>query len=173
MEVCARIKSIRIEGTNHLYYNLYILLVFPLLYYIIYRHTIAPHRKKKIVIVSAIALAIIIVRVFTTPFLTHFMVYMYILAMITLVINLLIYAIDLLKTNQPIVLRYRLELFIFCGFLIFGVCYIPISFFMIGLPFFTLSQEATMVLNQIQMPVVILMNTLFIFGLFWTKKIEK
>ena len=173
IEVCARIESIRIEGTNHIYYNAYIITIFPLLYYTIYKHTLVAHRKKRILIISAITIAIILLRAVTASFLTHFMIYMYILAMIALVINLLIYAVDLLKTNMRIVLKNRLDLFIFSGFLIFGVSYIPLSFFMMGLPIFELSASATGMLSSLQLSIVVLMNIIFILGFFWTSPIKR
>jgi len=143
IEVCARIESIRIEGTNHIYYNAYIITIFPLLYYTIYKHTLVAHRKKCILIISAITIAIILL------------------------------AVDLLKTNMRIVLKNRLDLFIFSGFLIFGVSYIPLSFFMMGLPIFELSASATGMLSSLQLSIVVLMNIIFILGFFWTSPIKR
>lgn len=170
IEFCARITEWRIEGTNHFFYNCYILTVFPLLYYTIYRHIKQASRKKAIRIISLLTLVILIIRAFTTPFLTQFMVYMYCLGMLALIINLLFYAIDLLKNNAQIVLKNKLELFIFTGFTLFGISYMPLSFFMTGADLFDLSLKGYTILQNLQLSIVIVMNMLFIFGFIWTLK---
>ena len=169
MESCARIPAIFIQETNHLYYNCYLITVFPLLFYTIYKHTLAPKRKKSSAILSSIAVVIMIVRALNSPFSTAFMIYMHSLAMITLLITLLIYAIDLLKDTEPIVLRYRLELFVFTGFLLFGISYVPLSFFVTGNSVYELSREALDILYSIQMIIVLFMYLLFVFGFVWSR----
>lgn len=173
IESCARIPAFFIQGTNHLYYNCYLITVFPLLFYTIYTHTLDTTRKKTIAVISSIAVAIIIVRAFTTPFVNSFMVYIHSLAMITLLIILLIYAVDLLKDRQPIVLKHRLELFIFSGFLLFGISFIPLSFFVTGNGFYPLSAQALDVLYTIHMVLVLWMYVLFVFGFIWTRPVAR
>ena len=173
IETCARIPALFIEGTNHLYYNCYLIIAFPLLYYTVYKHTLASGLQKTIAILSSIAILIMIVRALTTPFTTSFMVYMHSLAMLTLLIILLIYAVDLLKETQPIVLKHRLELFVFTGFLFFGISFIPLSFFVTGNSFYELSKDALEVLYVLQMILVLLMYFLFVFGFFWTDPVAR
>lgn len=168
-ETCARIPSLRIEGTNHLIYNCYLVTAYPLLYLTIYHHIKNPIRKKYSRIIAISVVGILFLRGFTTPFLTKFMVYMFSLSIVGLVPLLLYYAVDLLKNNKQIILRHKLELFIFTGYLIFGIAYIPISFVTTGTELLSLSREALDILFNIQYMIVILMNAIFIFGFVWTK----
>ncbi len=167
-ETCARFPSLRIEGTNHFIYNCYLISSYPLLYLIIYRHIHNSIRKKYVMAIALIVVGVMLFRSFTTPFLTKFMVYMFSLSIIGLVILLLYYAVDLLKNNKRIILKDRLELFIFTGYLIFGISYIPLSYFTTSSDFFELSREALTIFSNIQQGTVILMNVIFIFGFIWT-----
>jgi hypothetical protein len=168
-ETCARFPSLRIGGTNHFIYNCYLVTAYPLLYLIIYRHIKNPIRKKYVGAISILVVSIMLFRAFTTPFLTEFMVFMFSLSIVGLVIILLYYAVDLLKNNTRIILKHKLELFIFSGFMLFGISYIPLSFILTSEDFLQLSREAINVLSNLQNSTVILMNVIFIFGFIWTK----
>ena len=168
VETAAKFQVLFIDGTNHLIYNCYLITSYPLLYYIIYSHMQHPLRKK---IVAGIAIAVttaMLFRAFTTPFLTTFMVYMFSLAVIGLVAILLLYAIDLLKSNNQITFKNRLELFVFAGYMIFGISYIPLSYVLTSFEFIQLGPETMSILYGIQNSTVIFMNILFIVGLIWT-----
>lgn len=97
------------------------------------------------------------------------MVYMFSLSIIGLIVLLSYYAVDLLKNNKRIILKDRLELFIFTGYLIFGISYIPLSYFTTSSDFLKLSREALTIFSNIQQGTVILMNVIFILGFIWTK----
>lgn len=167
-ETCARFPSLRIGGTNHFIHNCYFLTAYPLLYLIIYRHIKNGIRKKYVGAISILVISIMLFRAFTTPFLTEFMAFMFSLSILGLVIILLYYAVDLLKNNTRIILKHKLELFIFSGFMLFGISYIPLSFILTSEDFLQLSGEAINVLSSIQNSTVILMNVIFIFGFIWT-----
>jgi len=171
-ETCARFPSLRIDGTNHFIYNCYLLTAYPLLYLIVYRHIKNSIRKKYVGAISIIVVAIMLFRAFTTPLLTEFMVFMFSLSIIGLVIILLYYAVDLLKNNARIILKNKLELFIFSGFMLFGISYIPLSFILTSEDFLQLSDEAINTLSSIQNSTVILMNLIFILGFIWTNSRE-
>lgn len=167
-ETCARIPSLRIEGTNHFIYNCYLITAYPLLYFSIYKHIQNPIRKKSVGIIALIIFSVMIYRAFISAFITKFMVYMFSLSVIGLVILLLYYAVDLLKNNKHIILKNKLELFIFTGYLFFGISYIPLSFVLTSEDFLRLSREALNTLSNIQNSTVIFMNVIFIIGFIWT-----
>lgn len=167
-ETAARIPSLFIDGTNHLIYNCYLITSYPLLYYIIYRHIQHPLRKNIVMIIAFLVTSIVLLRAFTTPFMTQFMVYMFSVCTIALVIILLLYAVDVLKSNRRIVLKNSLELFVFVGYLFFGIAYIPLSFVLTSDDFIRLSRGAISIFSAIQNATAILMYALFIFGFIWT-----
>lgn len=168
-ETCARIPALRIEGTNHFIYNCFLISAYPLLYLVVFKYIKNPLRKKFVGGISILVVAILLYNAITTPFLTVFMVYMFSLTIIGLVIILLLYAVDILNNRKRIVIKSRLEMFIFTGYLLFGISYIPLTFILTGYNDLNLSEGAMDILENIQKSTVIVMNVIFVIGFIYTK----
>ncbi|WP_405227174.1 hypothetical protein [Dokdonia sp. Asnod1-B02] len=153
---------------NHWAYNLYAFLFYILFYKMVYYHIENTTRKRIVTWLSTAMIIAIIIRAFTVPVVTHYMSIIYNIAMILLVVLLMYYAIDRLKSDAPLRLKNQLELFVFSGYLLFGVTFIPLSPFMVGQMDFQYSRELLNTLRAIQTFSLVVTNIILVFGFIWT-----
>ena len=170
-EAGARLYIIAGNDNNHWIYNCYALLFYGIFYKMVYDHIHNPTRKKIVLTLSVIMFMAIIFRAITTPFLSRFMTHTFNMATIVMALQLMYYAIDLLKSDDRFILKDNLEIFIFGAYLLFAVSFIPLSplLFGIWLEHF-LSQNTIDVLATIQGGILIFTNLILIYGFLWTKK---
>ncbi|RMB56547.1 hypothetical protein EAX61_14150 [Dokdonia sinensis] len=154
---------------NHWIYNCYAILFYGLFYKMTYDHIKNSKRKKIVALLSILMLAVIIFRSFTSPFATRFMTHTFNVATAVMVINLMYYAIDLLKSDINFILRERLEAFVFVAYAIFAVSFIPLSPLVFAI-WGDFSSSAAQTLSDIQGAILIVMNLILIFGFVWTRK---
>lgn len=173
-EAGARIYSYYYHN-NHWVYNLYALLFYILFYKMIYDHIEKRKRKNIVKWLSFAMISIIIICAFTTPVITQYMSSIYSIAMLVLIIQLLFYAIDRLKSDAPLKLKNELELFVFVGYLIFGISFIPLAPFMVGQMGTQYSRDMIDTLQAVQTVALVVMNVILVFGFIWTtpKKVGK
>lgn len=158
------------HANNHWIYNCYAILFYGLFYKMTYDHITNKKGRKAVATLSIIMLLAILFRSLTTPFATRFMSHTFNIATGIMVLNLMYYAIDLLKSNVPFVLRERLEAFVFTAYLLFAVSFIPLSPLVFAIWGKGLSLETGNTLSDIQGVILIFMNLMLIFGFIWTKK---
>ena len=167
-EAIARIYS-HYYHNNHWVYNLYAFLFYMLFYKMVYDHITNDKRRRIVKWLSIIMFIIIIIRAFTVPVITQYMSTIYNIAMLLLVVLLMYYAIDRLKSDAPLILKRELELFVFTGYLIFGISFIPLAPFMTGQMGGQYSDTLLTSLRAIQTITLISMNSILIFGFIWTR----
>ena len=155
---------------NHWIYNVYSLLFYGLFYKMVYNHIQSPTRQKIVATTAIIMFLVIGYRAFTTPFLTRYMVHVFSLATLVMVVHLMYYAIDLLKSDVNFKLKHNLEIFVFGGYLLFAVSFIPLAPIVFGVWLSEISTTAYLLLTNIQGAIVIIMNLIFIYGFLWTKE---
>lgn len=155
---------------NHWIYNCYAILFYGLFYKMIYDHIKDIKRKRIVAVISLVMLLAILIRSLTTPFFTRFMAHTFNVATGVMVVNLMYYAIDLLKSDITFVLRERLDAFVFVAYLLFAVSFIPLSPLVFSIWGESLSTETSNILNSIQAMILIFMNLILIFGFIWTRK---
>ena len=166
-EAMARMYS-HYYHNNHWVYNLYAFLFYILFYKMVYDHIENTTRKRIVKWLSIIMIIAIIIRAFTVPVITHYMSITYNIAMILLVVLLMYYAIDRLKSDAPLKLKNQLELFVFSGYLLFGVSFIPLSPFMVGQMGIEYSRDLTDTLQAVQAISLVFTNIILVFGFIWT-----
>ena len=169
-EIAGRVYTAVGFDNNHWIYNVYSLLFYGLFYKMVYDH-IQNLTRKKIVATTAIIMFLVIgYRAFTTPFLTRYMVHVFNIATFVMVLHLMYYAIDLLKSNANFKLKHNLEVFIFGGYLLFSVSFIPLAPFIFGIWLPDMSRSIYTLFSDIQGVIIIIMNLIFIYGFLWTKE---
>ncbi len=153
---------------NHWVYNLYAFLFLALFYKMIYDHVEDHRRRRVITIISTIMLGLFVFRAATTPVLTRFMEKTFTVGIIVLIINLLYYAIDQLKSDRNLKIKNKLEYFVFAGYLIFSLTFIPLSYFIFGQQGHRYSDNLYETFFTVQKISLLFMNGLLIFGFIWT-----
>jgi hypothetical protein len=171
-EIAARVYTAVGYDNNHWIYNVYAILFYGLFYKMVYDHIHHPTRKKIVAITAIVMFLAIIFRAITTPFFSLYMVHIFNLATFVMVFHLMYYAIDLLKSDANFRLKNNLEIFIFGGYLLFAVSFIPLAPFIFGIWMPDLSQHYYDLLRDIQGGIVIVMNLTFIYGFVWTRELH-
>lgn len=171
-EIGARAYTAAGYDNNHWIYNVYAILFYGLFYKMVYDHIHHPTRKKIVAISAIIMFLAIIFRALTTPFFSLYMVHVFNLATFVMVFHLMYYAIDLLKSDADFRLKNNLEIFIFGGYLLFAVSFIPLAPFIFGIWMPDLSRQYYELLGDIQGGIVIVMNLTFIYGFVWTRELH-
>lgn len=167
-EGVARIYS-HFYHNNHWVYNLYSFLFYLLFYKMIYDHIKDKTRKRILLALSIAMMGAIIIRAFTVPVITHYMSHAYNIAMLVLILQLMYYAVERLKSDAPLKVKKELELFVFGGYLVFGISFVPLSLFAFGQTGSTYSDELHIVLQSIQTFALVTTNLILIIGFIWTR----
>lgn len=165
----AKLYTVYVYPNNHWIYNLYTFVFFGLFYKMVYDHIQNSTRKNILAALSLLMMLGLIVRAVTTPVLTHFMDRAFTAGTIVMIFNLMYYAIDLLKNNQKIQLKSNLQFFVFAAYLIFGITFIPLSYFLFGQAGDGYSDRFYTVFRAIHTAAIVGMHGLLIFGFIWTK----
>ena len=171
-EIGASAYTHYIYPNNHWVYNLYSFIFYTLIFKMVYDHINNRVRKKIVASLAVLTIIGIILRAMTTSVLTRYMTSAYNLAMAVMVIISLFYAIDRLQSDAPLKPKKELELFIFGAYLLFGISFIPISWFRVGQLGTEYSQSFHDNLLTIQGVVLIVMNSLLIVGFIWTRPLK-
>lgn len=172
-ETGAHLYSTYVYPNNHWVYNLYSYIFYILIFKMVYDYIENATRKKIVATLAILTILAITARALTTPVLTRYMTGTYNIALGIVIIALLYYAIDRLKSNAPLRPKQELELYIFSGYLLFGISFVPISWFRMGQLGFDYSESFDATLRLIQMITLVAMNALFIFGFIWTQPKSK
>jgi len=154
--------------SNHWIYNIYAFCFYVIIYKMVYDYIIDVRRKKIVLLLSVLFFIGGTVRFLFIPRATDFLIHVNNAGMLLLVVLLLYYAIDLLKSDRPLNLKKQLELFIFSGYLFFGISFIPLSIFVFGAEE-SVSKRAISIFSDIQRIIVVIMYLIFTFGFIWTR----
>jgi hypothetical protein len=169
-EAAARLYIIAGNDNNHGIYNCYALLFYGLFYKMVYDHIQDPLRKKIVLILSVAMFLVIAFRAITTPFFSRFMTYVFNLATGVMVLQLMYYAIDLLKSNVRFQFKHNLEMIVFGAYLLFAISFIPLSPLVFGILLSDfLSETSQKLFFTIHGGLLISMNLILISGFLWTK----
>lgn len=159
-----------ISYNNHIIFNIYDILSTVILFKLLYHLTLDTQRKRWILILGCSSVLLFFINGTYASIITDFLLTYKAFGTAILIIAIAIYLIDMLKRNTVVVFQQNLGFIVFTGYLIFNIAYLPIYFTYQYI--MTLDSQGGLIfstLHGVQMSVVILINLLFIFGLFWSK----
>lgn len=159
-----------ITYNNHIIFNIYDIVTTVIIFKLLYNLTGGRRRKRWIVFLAGLTVLLFIINGLYANIITDFLLMYKAVGTAILIIAIALYLVDTLKTNTVIIFQRNLGFIVFSGYIIFYIAYLPIYFsYQYILNLESGGELIYTTLHHVQMGVVMLMNLLFIFGLFWTK----
>ncbi len=156
-------------GTGYFLYNLYEIIVTAGLIFLIGTQITQRSRKRFVYILFALSIVGYTISLyFFNPF-KEFSTINFTLLTIAVLISLLVYFIDLLKSDRVLKMSRNLFLWVALGFLIFFIAF-PVI--LLAREFISNANEVHRNLNYIQFAVAILSYLTIAFGFYWGDKVE-
>ena len=154
-------------GTNVAQYNVYNIIFFLFFYYVFWCYVSNESYKRWIKIGTAIFIVTCFINIFFQSFIREPQLLAYVLGAGLLIFCIILYYIEILSTSKILLINQDILFWIRVGLLLFYVGYIPIK---LTRYFFTTQQDLFPTLRLVHYILIIIMNSLFIFGFLWTTK---
>lgn len=164
-ELCGAFWPVYFHSSNHIVYNILVVLQFPLLI-LWYRSFLANPRTKRIslVLVAIYLLFAILNSWILQPFTAQFQSYSFILGAIWLILVIFMFFNEALHTEKILIIQRGLLFWVSVGFLFFYASVIPIM--IMG----NVLEHSGWVYNVFLLILNIILHTCFLIGLLWGKK---
>lgn len=155
---------------NLIIYNIYHLLYFPFLYFLVYQNIVSLKKRKIIELFAFIYGISVLCNLMFQDFFLESQLLSYIVGGLLLIISITLYYADLLEKGEIHQIKRDLFFWITAGILIFFVGYLPIKAGRTLVFDTNTSTTVKVLLRLIHLSLIILMNVFFIIGFLWAKK---
>lgn len=169
-ETAGHLYSSYVYPNNSWIYNSYSLIYYGLFYIMIYGYVKNTKRRTIIKLLSAVLLLIFFINCFIANPTLKPLTYFKIGGTIILIINLMLASIEVLKSNKILKFKNSLPFFIFVGYLIIAIALVPINIIR-NVDIFNWDDSIYYGVNTLLAIIIILANSIFIFGFIWTQPI--
>lgn len=161
--------SDHITNNNHIIFNIYGILHQLILLKIIFDFITHPIRKNLILSIMGTSVLLFVINCTYANIVTDFLSLHEIAHTAFIIIALALYLVDTLNRNTILEFRKNLPCIVFCGYIIFNIVNLPISFtFQYLVRMKTGLDTIYPILHSVQGGTIILINVIFIFGLILT-----
>ena len=158
-----------LENDTGIFYNIHQIILFAILFWVIYKSLKNSKRIYILKVLVVIYTIIQIVDISINNFMSDYLSLSYLIGGVTVTIGIILYAIELLESQDIKFLHKDLTVWFLTANLFFWISYLPI--YIIQDKYYdTISSDLAISLKYIQISCIIILNLLYIVGFIYSEK---